>query len=352
MNWSILNHALATAAAALLIIAPAAGKDLRLSPEQVSRLEIKLEPVQPTSSELVAVLPATVIYPPNSHLVATAPYAGTVTQVLVLPGQSVREGTLLARVSSRELLEAQSQSALAEAELQSAEAIARRKRAMADKKIQSETLAEEAEAQVAKIRTAIDRHQRTLQLNGIVVGDGGDYAIPATKDGTVVDIDVMPGDKIEAMGSVVGLSTSNDLWAEVQLPADVVSKVKPGDPVKLESGAEGRILSVGTSLDPKTRSALMYAELPKGTNLLPGQMISLSLMRAASAKGFSVPARSVTRVDDQDIVFMRTEDGFSARPVNLLAKSSSVATVSGDLPPGAEVASSGLPQLEQLLTGE
>lgn len=342
----------AAAAATWAATAPALASDVSLTPEQLSRLDIKLEPVRPTSAELIAVLPATVICPPNSHVVATAPYAGTVTQVLALPGQKITKGTILAKISSRDLLEAQSQYAQAKAELQNAEAIARRKRFMADKKLQSETLAEEAEAQVARIEAVIERHRSTLTLNGIIAGEGGEYAIPAKEDGTVVEIDVMPGDKIDAMAAAVSLDTSDDLWAEVQVPADFVAKVRPGDPVKLSTGEEGRVLSIGSNLDPKTRSAIMYAELPKGTNLLPGQMISLSLMRQASAEGFSVPARAITRFADKTIVFVRTETGFAARTINLLAKSATVATISGDLTANAQVASSGIPQLEQLLAGE
>jgi hypothetical protein len=191
----------------------------------------------------------------------------------------------------------------------------------------------------------------TLELNGIVAGEGGQYAIPAMQNGTVAQIDVMPGDKIESMAAVVSLDSNEDLWAEVQVPASVVAKIKPGDAVKLPDGDEGRVLSVGTVLDVKTRSAIMYVELPKAAPYLPGEMISLSLMRAVTAQGFSVPARAVARIDNQVMVFVRTENGFKAQPVDLLAKSQSFATISGNLPADAQVASSGIPQLEQLLAG-
>ena len=80
-----------------------------LTAEQVRRLDIKVEPVRPAEIEALAVLPGTVIPPLNSRIVATAPFAGTVTQVQVLPGQRVSKGTPLATISSRELLDVQSQ---------------------------------------------------------------------------------------------------------------------------------------------------------------------------------------------------------------------------------------------------
>ena len=75
----------------------------------------------------------------------------------MLPGQRVSKGTPVATISSRELLDVQSQLSQAEAELQMAEAIARRKRLLFDKNFQNPVVAEEAEAQVAKIEAVIEQ---------------------------------------------------------------------------------------------------------------------------------------------------------------------------------------------------
>jgi len=143
----------ATAACA----ASAETNTVTLTAEQVRRLDIKVEPVRPAEIEALAVLPGTVIPPLNSRIVATAPFAGTVTQVRVLPGQRVSKGIPVATISSRELLDVQSQLSQAEAELQMAEAIARRKRLLFDKNFQNPVVAEEAEAQVAKIEAVIEQ---------------------------------------------------------------------------------------------------------------------------------------------------------------------------------------------------
>jgi len=38
----------------------------------------------------------------------------------------------------------------------------------------------------------------------------------------------MPGDTIAAMGAVVTVDTSNELWVESQVPASLVALIKPG----------------------------------------------------------------------------------------------------------------------------
>jgi cobalt-zinc-cadmium efflux system membrane fusion protein len=66
----------------------------------------------------------------------------------------------------------------------------------------------------------------------------------------------------------------------------------------------------------------------------------------------SVPANAVARIAGQSAVFVRNDAGFTMKTVELRGKSTDAATVVGDLLPDAQVAASGLPELEQMLQGE
>lgn len=326
-------------------------KDVRITEEQIRNLNIHVEPAQPASRETIAILPGTVVPPLNSRLVAAAPFAGTTTQVHVLPGQRVKKGEPLITVSSRELLDAQSQLAQSEAELQTAEAIARRRRALADKNFQNPTLADEAEAQVAKVRAVLDQHRRATALNGIITRENGQYTIPAPADGTVAETLVMPGEKVEAMAGVATIDTSDELWVQIQVPVDIIALVKPGDVVQIINGPEGRVVSVGGSLDRATRSAVMFAAIPANSHLFAGQIVSVAIQRSTVSGAVNVPASAVVRIGEQEAVFVRSQGGFAVVPVRLRGKSSSIATISGSITSDAQVAASGLPQLERLSAG-
>ena len=327
-------------------------KDVAVTPDQVKRMEIRVADVRSATTQAVAILPGTVVRPPNTRIAAAAPFAGTITQVHVLPGDRVKKGAPIATASSRELLETLSQLAQSEAELQTADAIARRKRILADKNFQSPTMAEEAEAQVAKIRAVIEQHKRTAALSGITIGQGGQYSIPAPADGRIVETLVVPGSKIDSMTAIAALDTSDELWVEVQVPAGLVPEIKAGNTVQIVGGPEGRVVSIAGSLDRMTRSALLLASLPAHSKLLPGQMVNVSILRPAETGALTVPETAVATINDGHGLFVRTEIGFTLVPVELRGKSPLGATVAGAIEPGTQVAASGLPQLEQMIAGE
>jgi cobalt-zinc-cadmium efflux system membrane fusion protein len=315
-------------------------------------LDIALTRVKPATKEDVAVLPGTIVPASNARITAAAPFAGTVLKVDALPGQIVRKGEPLITVLSRDLVEAHGNLAQQEAELQRVAAVAGWKRDLADKKILSMSIAEEAEAHVRKSEAAIAAQRRAFSIGDITMGEGGRYTIVAPEDGKIVIASVQPGSQVAAMAPAVTVSTSDDLWIEAQLPADLVQQVRPGDPVQISDTLQGTVLSVGGTLDSVTRSATLLATIPAGSPLIAGQLVSITLKRPAETGSYEIPASSVAWVNNAYAVFARNEGGFALTPVVLKGKSRTSATVTGALTPDQQIAASGLPQLEALVQGE
>ncbi|MEQ1649062.1 MAG: efflux RND transporter periplasmic adaptor subunit [Hyphomicrobiaceae bacterium] len=333
----------------LMPLFAAQAKDLTVTAEQVGRLEIKLSDVQQAAMEAVALLPGTVVPAMNARIAAPAPFAGTVVQMHVLPGQKVRKGAALLTVASRELSDALGQLKQSEADIQVAQAVAQRKRILVDKNVSSPVVAEEAEAQVAKLRAVVDQHNRTIALGGTAIGKSGQYTITAPADGMVVETHALPGAKLDAMAAAVTIDASDELWVEVQLPSDLVRKIVIGDTIQVIDGPEGKVVSIGGSLDRLTRSATLLASVPANSGLLPGQMVTISVLRPSQTGGLNVPAAAVAWVEDKFAVFVRSAEGFNLTPITLRGRSPAGATVDGALVPGQQVAISGLPQLEAML---
>jgi multidrug efflux pump subunit AcrA (membrane-fusion protein) len=154
------------------------------------------------------------------------------------------------------------------------------------------------------------------------------------------------------MAAAATIDTSDELWLEVQVPADIVSLIKFGDVVQVEDGLQGRVVSIGGSLDRLTRSTVMFATIPTDAGLLPGQMVNVNIIRATETGGLVVPSSAVVMLDKRSSVFVRSDSGFSLVQVELRGRSPDVATISGPLGKEAQVAASGIPQLERLLAGE
>lgn len=346
-----MSYRLLLAAVILLQALAAEAKDIGISSKQIERMEIQIAQSRPATTEAIALLPATVVPAMNAHIAATAPFSGTVVQAHVLPGQYIKKGDPLTTLASRELLETLSLLAQSEAELQGAKAIAERKRTLANKKIYSTTMADEAEAQVAKIQAVIDQNRHAVAMGGIKRGENGLYTIVASSDGRVDEVTAMPGDAVQPMGPVVTFDTSNQIWVEAQVSADLVRKIQVGDKVQIIDGPEGVVVSIGGSLDKMTRSATLFASLPDDSSLLPGQMVTISVLRPAITGSLEVPSSAVSWINERHAVFVRQPEGFRLATVTVRGRSPSVATVTGDLAAGEMVAASGLPQLEFILEG-
>ncbi|MGI9403456.1 MAG: efflux RND transporter periplasmic adaptor subunit [Hyphomicrobium sp.] len=327
-------------------------EDIAVTQAQLERLEIKLQTVRPATDEAVALLPATIIPPMNSRIALPAPFSGTVVSVGILPGETVEQGQDLMTITSRELLETISQLRQAEAKLDAAAALADRYRTLVDKKIASPTRATEAEAQREHARAVVEEHRRLISLGNIRTNPDGSYTLVTQRAGRIVQANVGPGASVEAMSPAVVLDTSDELWVEAQLPASTIGKVRPGDGIYLDGGVAGKVLSVGHTLDPKTRSATLIGTIPTSAGLVMGQMVTLSIHREAAVAGLDVPAQSVVWVAGTPSVFVRTGSGFTVLPVNLKGKTQQGATIEADLTPGQKVAVSGLAQLENMIAGE
>ena len=328
---------------------PAHSAEIAVSQAQIDRLEIRLEQARPATEEAIALLPATIIPPMNSRIAVAAPFAGTVVSVDVLPGQTVEQGRTLMTIASRELVETVSRLRQAEANLASAAAVAERYRGLAEKNIASPTRAAEAEAQRAGLQAVVEEHRRLVALGNIKTIADGSYALVAQQAGRVVEANVAPGASIDAMEPAIVFDTSDELWVEAQLPASLIGKVHPGDSITLEDGAKGKVLSVGHTLDPKTRSTALTGTIPLSAGLVPGQMVTLSIHRQAAVSGVEVPVQAVVWLGAAPSVFVRTETGFVVQPVVLKGKTLRAATIAGGLIAGQKVAVSGLAQLEKMI---
>ncbi len=338
-------------AAGLCALSTAFGRELNIPQVQVDRLNIRLEELRVAGSEPAAVLPATIIPPLNSRHAVPAPFAGTVIRVDALPGQAVVKGAPLVTLASRDLVDMLVKLRQAEADLQAAKAVAQRNRALADKDIIAANRAAETTAQAERIETLVRETMALLAIGNIQLNPDRTYTLTAPRDGRIVETRVTPGAALQAMDTAIVIDTGDGLWAQAQVPANLIHAIRVGDEVETSNGAKGRVISVGIAIDPITRSAPLIAELLT-VELLPGQMTTLTVKRAPAAASLEAPADAVAWIDGSPLVFARTDTGFNLVPVKLRGQGTRLVTLEGELHPGQRVAASGLAQLEQMIRGE
>jgi cobalt-zinc-cadmium efflux system membrane fusion protein len=289
----------------------------------------------------------------NARIAVAAPFAGTALKLHVLPGQAVRKGDVLVTLASRDLSETLMRLKQGEADLLTAEVLARRQRDLLQKDLVTAGRVAEAEAQVEKVRALTQETRRLLAMGAIQHNADGSYSLTAPKDGRVVEIRPTPGAALQAMDAAVLLDTSDQIWVQAQLPGQMVGKVKVGDLIELPDGDSGKVISVGISLDPVTRSTTLLAEIPSRRDHMTGQATTIMIVRPAAPREFEIAADAIAWIDGNPYVFARTKSGFLPVRIVVKGKTADVATVESEgLKSGQKLATNGLAQLEKMMAGE
>lgn len=301
------------------------------------------------SEMVIAELPATVVQPPGSNVAVAAPFAGTVRDVKVQPGQAVTRGQVLATMVSRDALVLAGDLARAEARRTMTGAEAARMATLAREGVVAGARADSAVA--ADREAAINARQASRLLARAGADGDGTVRLVAPISGRVARMTIEAGAPVDGMTAPFVIEADGSRWLALQLPERLAGRVKPGMAVTTRDGRRGRLETVASGIDPATRSFAARARLDDGgPALVGGRLLPVSLVAMAPAGAVSVPAAAVVHEGSADQVFVKTPKGFVVRQVQRAAGSGDVAVIVAGLTPGEQVATSNLPELRAAAT--
>ena len=254
-----------------------------------------------------------------------ATITGRVTEIEAVLGQTVKKGDVLARLNSSELSTQQLAYLKARAVLELNRRNAERAKALfeADVIAAAELQRRQSEYQisVAETRAAADQ----LQLLGVTpaaierLGKHGAVnsltPVVATLSGVVVERKLAQGQVVQPADALFVVADLSNLWAVAQVPEQQVSQVKAGQSVSIEVPALGnekllgKLIYVGQTIDPETRTVLVRTALDNSDGRLKPAMLASMLIEAKPADRLVIPASAVVRENDMDHVFVAEEAG-------------------------------------------
>jgi cobalt-zinc-cadmium efflux system membrane fusion protein len=287
-----------------------------------------------------------------------ASVTGRVTQIQAQLGHVVNKGDTLALINSSELsgsqlayLRARSEKelhrrnverakTLYEADIISAAELHRRE---SEYEIASaETRAAQDQLRVLGVNAkAIDRLAATGAIDSVA-------SVMATIKGVVVERKVAAGQVVQPSDVLFAVADLSRVWAVAQVPEQQVSQVKVGQSVSIEVPAlaneklVGKLIYVGQTVNPDTRTVLVRTELDNKNGRLKPSMLASMLIESAPVQRVVVPITAVVRQDDADHVFVQeTDNRFRLIPVKLAAEQNGQRVVLEGLKPGMRIVSDG-----------
>ncbi len=308
---------------------------LRLTPEELSRMQLELVPV--TQGQLLShrEFPATVQANQNELAEVTTLIRGRVVNVHVDVGQDVKKGALLAMLHSVDLGVAEGDYLKAGARLHEAELAHLRAKDLYENKAVSLAELQRREAAMKTARAEVREAQNRLQLLGVPTDEinrldreltiKADMPLRAPFDGRVITRNITRGEVVETEQKLFTVANLTDVWVIGNVPEKDVRFIRKDQKVNVVLAAyphaifSGTITYVGDVLDPATRTMSLRVTVPNPDRLLKPEMFALiSVLATSSPDVLSVPLAAVQDGPLGKTVFVQRESGvFEPRTVKL-----------------------------------
>ncbi len=320
---------------------------------QIQALGIQTAPLQNRADSVKASFPAQVVVPAKAEQVVSSPVAGLVAQLLVQQNQTVRQGAPLVRIVSPELGQLQLQLLQAASRATLARQAARRERQLFDEGIIAQRRVQESQAALTEADAALNQARAALRLSGMpdatiarIAASGkpqDSITLAAMQAGIVTGIAVKPGQRVDAATALLHVAQTDSLWLDIQLPVSESASWPTGTKVEVPGrNITARILSASPTVSSGSQTLVLRAAIDGKTGQVrPGEFVTVELPVAATQDSWDAPLSAVAHDGNQAYLFVRTADGFEARPVKVVVSAGQRVRVQGSLKAGERIAVSG-----------
>ncbi len=265
------------------------------------------------------------------------PVTGRLTDLLVLEGEQVKRGQVLATLRSTELSDAQFAFVRAYSQRQQAERAVNRAKQLVSADVIGTAELQRREAELLQANAELASLQQ--QLKALGVSDeaiqqlettrrlNSEYPVVASISGTVLERKATVGQILQPAEVAFLLADLSSVWLVADIPEQSAGHLRVGRTVDAEVPAlpdvkiHGRLSFVSATVDPDTRTVRTHMMLPNPRGLFKPAMLATISVRGDQVKRQLIPATAVVREENQDYVFVQTgDDKFVLRPVTLGAE--------------------------------
>lgn len=275
----------------------------------------------------------------KESLTITASLTDTVSRVNFDDGDYVEAGEVLVELTDDE---ESAQLAEARANLGEAQRRLQRLEELDKQGIAIPSDVDEARSQVQAAQARLDAIVARLRDRLIRAPFEGLLGFRQISPGTLI----MPGDAITTLDDI------SQIKLDFTVPETYLSLITPGSRVFARSSAwrdtrfEGVVASVGSRVDPATRSVTVRAIIDNHERLLrPGMLLSVEVL-AEQKSALTVPERAVLQIGDQAFVFtIDDEQRATRREVSLGLRQGGLVEITDGLEDGERVVTDGVVKL-------
>ena len=254
-------------------------------------------------------------------------YGGTLQQLNVKEGSTVKKGLVLARVSSPQL---ESTQRSAQATLEQAQDAYDRMRIVHDNGSLPEIKWREMVADLEKAQSALDLANAML----------ADNVIKAPFNGTVAALNATVGENIAPLRPVMRLINTKGMVVKISVPENEIAKVQLGDtaevviPALNDKHLNGKVIEKSMTASLLTHSYPVKVLIEQSDEELVPGMIGKVVLKADVSKGIIVPANAVLLNQEGKFVWVANDGRAMRRKISISGYSGNGVIVSEGLKVG------------------
>jgi len=308
---------------------------INLTADQIAKARIELGAV--TNCTIIQQITVTGTIAPDAERIGhvAAKVVGTVLELRKRLGDPVRKGEVVAVLESREVADARSDYLTAVFRLALQKTLFEREQVLFEKKISAEQqflrtqnafLEAELRVNISRQKlvalglsdtdiTGLSTHQTTglrhiellAPLGGQVVERRVDLGAPVGREGQESEIYV--------------IADLSSVWVELSVPTSELANIAVGQSVAVTTGqvaspTAAKITFISPLLNTDTRTARVIAAMDNvAMTWRPGLFVTAQITTAEQPVDLCVPRAALQTLEGEQILFVRTEEGFEKREV-------------------------------------
>jgi cobalt-zinc-cadmium efflux system membrane fusion protein len=331
---------------------------IKLSAAQIEAARIEIANAEAGTIARRLNVPGAVIMDADRVGRVAAKVVGTVAELRKRLGDEVSKGEVVAILESREVADAKSEYLGAVVAFDLQKTLFDREQMLWDRRIipEQQFLRTQTALSQAKLRVDLARQKLSaLDLSESEVADLPNKPIATLRQkeiraplgGRVVERKVDLGAPVGGEGHEKELYVIADLssvWLELSVPTSDLALVREGQPVAITAGGDGnspagKIIFTSPVLDRETRSARVIAAMEnKELAWRPGSYVGAQITLEEQPVDLCVPRAALQTIAGEQVVFVRTEEGFEKREVVLGKADERTVEIVFGLDPGEPIA--------------
>jgi len=308
---------------------------IKLTADQITKARIELIAVEGCTITQQITAPGAVTPDADRIGRVAAKVVGTVAELRKRLGDSAVKGEVVAVLESREVADARSDYLAAAFRLDLQKTLFEREQMLFDKNVSAEQqylrarnafLDAELRANIARqklvalgLGEAAIVNLSTHQTSGL-----RQIEVRAPIDGQIVERRVDLGAPVGREGQeseIYVIADLSVLWVDLSVPTSDLANVAVGQPATITAGqaglrADAKVIFVSPILQADTRSARVIAAMDNASKAWrPGVFVTAQITVAEQSVDLCVPRSALQTIDGEQILFVRTDDGFEKREV-------------------------------------